>query len=108
MSIINRFFPIFDQNSNIISQDSGYSENVSFKNGGNAELRGNVYLTHGGRLIINKNKDSTTTYYIDISGNGHISGYIVSDLTSFTGNQLINRTFADATYQTISNMSFIN
>ena len=57
MSIINRFFPIFVQNSNIITQDSGYSENVSLKNGGNSELRGNVYITNSGRLMINKNKD---------------------------------------------------
>ena len=104
MSIINRFFPTYIQNSNIITQDSGYSENVSLKNGGNAELRGNVYLTNGGRLMINKNKDGSTLYYLDVSGNGHISGYILCDLTSFTGNQLVNRTFTDATYQTISNM----
>jgi hypothetical protein len=80
MSIINRFFPIYVQNSNIITQDSGYSENVSLKNGGNTELRGNVYITNSGRLMINKNKDGTTVYYLDVSGNGHISGYILCDL----------------------------
>ena len=65
----NKYYPSWFKGDNTISQGSGYSDNVSLRNDGKTELRGDTYITNSGRLMINKNKNASTTYYLDVSGN---------------------------------------
>ena len=74
MSIYNKYFPSWIKGDNIITQGSGYADNVSLRNDGRTELRGDSYITNSGRLMINKDKNSVSTYYLDISGNTCLAG----------------------------------
>ena len=66
MTLYNKYFPIWIKgDDNILST---YTDKVSLRNDGRSELRGDTYITNGGRLMINKDKNSTTTYYLDVNG----------------------------------------
>ena len=58
----NKNYETWLRGNNTITQGSGYSDNVSLRCDGKTELRGDTYITNSGRLMINKNKNSTTTY----------------------------------------------
>ena len=77
MSIYNKYFPSWIKGDNIITQGSGYADNVSLRNDGKTELRGDTYISNSGRLMINKDKNSSTQYYLDVSGNSNFNGDIV-------------------------------
>ena len=66
MSIYNKTFPNWIKGDNNITQGSAYSDNVSLRNDGKTELRGDTYITNNGRLMINKDKNSTTNYKLDV------------------------------------------
>ena len=80
MSIYNKTYPNWIKGDNNIIQGSLYSSNVSLRNDGKSELRGDVYLTNSGKLIIGKDKNTTTNYDIDCQNNININGYIYCNL----------------------------
>jgi len=58
----NKYYESWFRGNNTISQGSGYSDNVSLRNDGKTELRGDTYINNNGRLMINKDKNTSTTY----------------------------------------------
>lgn len=77
MATYNKYYETWFRGTNIVPQGSGYADNVSLRNDGRTELRGDSYITNSGRLMINKDKNSITTYYLDVSGNSSFAGDIV-------------------------------
>ena len=73
---INKVYPNWIQGNNIITQGSGYSANTSLRNDGKTELRGDVFMTNSSKLIIGKDKNTTTNYDIDCQNNVNINGTI--------------------------------
>ena len=71
---INKVYPNWIQGNNIITQGSGYSANTSLRNDGKSELRGDVFMTNSSKLIIGKDKNTTTNYDIDCQNNVNING----------------------------------
>lgn len=56
MTTYNKYYPSWFKGDNIITQGSGYADNVSLRNDGRTELRGDVYITNNSNIIIqNKN-----------------------------------------------------
>lgn len=107
MSIYNKYFPSWIKGDNIITQGSGYSDNVSLRNDGRTELRGDTYISNSGRLMINKDKNSSTQYNLDVSGNSSFNGNIVisnknilSNVQYITGSTTL--TFGSAEYVSIT------
>jgi len=73
----NKYYESWFRGNNTISQGSGYSDNVSLRNDGKTELRGDTYINNNGRLMINKDKNSSTTYNLDVNGNSSFNGDII-------------------------------
>ena len=73
----NKYYESWFRGNNTITQGSGYSDNVSLRNDGRTELRGDTYITNSGRLMINKDKNTSTTYNLDVNGNSNFTGEIV-------------------------------
>ena len=72
----NKTFPIWIQGNNVITQGSGYTSNVSLRNDGKTELRGDVFITNSGKLVIGKDKNTTTNYDIDVQNDVNCSSSI--------------------------------
>jgi hypothetical protein len=108
----NKNYETWLRGNNTITQGSGYSDNVSLRCDGKTELRGDTYITNSGRLMINKNKNSTTTYNLDVSGNSCFNGDIVIQTKNTLSNvqyvsTAITLTFGSAEYVAITS-SFPN
>ena len=103
----NKYYESWFRGNNTISQGSGYADNVSLRNDGKTELRGDTYITNSGRLMINKDKNTSTTYNLDVNGNSSFSGDIVINnkikllnVQNITGSTTL--TFNSAEYVCIS------
>jgi hypothetical protein len=74
MTTYNKTYPNWIKGDNNIIQGSSYASNVSLRNDGKSELRGDVFFTNGSKLIIGKDKNTTTSYDIDCQNNVNING----------------------------------
>ncbi len=106
-SSYNAFFPIAINGLNNLVNAIDSTNKTSLKNFGKTELMGDLYIDNGGRLAINKPMNSTTTYYLDVSGNSSIAGdlliknkNILSNVQYITGTTTL--TFGSAEYIAIT------
>ena len=90
MTTYNRYYESWFRGNNTIAQGSGYTENVSLRNDGRSELRGDVFVSNNGRVMIGKDQNTTSIYYLDVSGNTNFSNIQTTDLVIANKNKLSN------------------